>query len=298
MSRSLLSSGFSKLWFSFAKRRAPSPICIDDNKSCMKGWKRGFFMIDRRAITDYMSWRRSNLVIADPKPSAGSYNQAYVRRLSAHVVKLRDMPEGVLRLPFYCTPAAAVDAAIPDPTPMDLAAVLPIRRSWPRPKLPRSEGPLPLAQPRAMLPNVLDAWVEILLITPIRFAATIPTGGNQSGDYAPFAAEGPSHHDPTSDDIDMDFFPFAPGPYYATYPEDGVVVDSYETMLAIPTPGEMVRIEALTDDRLTGKMSVLYCLMVSHRGEFLARYRGLSLWIGNVTVLSATSALWAYFSPI
>ncbi|GJZ87454.1 hypothetical protein Tco_0659064, partial [Tanacetum coccineum] len=94
--------------------------------------------------------------------------------------------------------------------------------------------------------------------------------------------------DPTSDDIDMDFFPFAPGPYYATYPEDGVVVDSYEdpnvckTMVGqFPTPGEMVRIEALTDDRLTGKMSVLYCLMVSHRGEFLARYRGLESQVSS-----------------
>ncbi|GJX64397.1 hypothetical protein Tco_0298740 [Tanacetum coccineum] len=41
--------------FSFAKRRASDPICIDDNKSCMKGWKTGFFLIDQMAIPDYMS---------------------------------------------------------------------------------------------------------------------------------------------------------------------------------------------------------------------------------------------------
>ncbi|GJU86530.1 60S ribosomal protein L11 [Tanacetum coccineum] len=42
-----------------------------------------------------------------------------------------------------------------------------------------------------------------------------------------------------------------------------------------PTPKEMVRIEALIDDRLAGKMSVLHCMMMSHGGELLARYRGL-----------------------
>ncbi|GJZ07048.1 hypothetical protein Tco_0540841 [Tanacetum coccineum] len=34
----------------------------------------------------------------DPRPAAGSFNMADVRSLSAHVVKLRDMPKGVLVL--------------------------------------------------------------------------------------------------------------------------------------------------------------------------------------------------------
>ncbi|GJV87373.1 hypothetical protein Tco_1531311 [Tanacetum coccineum] len=37
----------------------------------------------------------------------------------------------------------------------------------------------------------------------------------------------------------------------------------------------MVLIKALTDDQLTEKMSVLHCLMMSHGGDLLARYRGL-----------------------
>ncbi|GKC36582.1 hypothetical protein Tco_1048966 [Tanacetum coccineum] len=37
----------------------------------------------------------------------------------------------------------------------------------------------------------------------------------------------------------------------------------------------MVWIEALSSDQLTAKMSVLHCLMMSHGGELLARYRGL-----------------------
>ncbi|GJX23856.1 hypothetical protein Tco_0228301, partial [Tanacetum coccineum] len=51
-------------WFSFAKRRTPH---LDS-------------------------------AIDDPKPIASSYRMADVRHLSAHVVKLRDMPEGVLVL--------------------------------------------------------------------------------------------------------------------------------------------------------------------------------------------------------
>ncbi|GJZ51816.1 hypothetical protein Tco_0606331, partial [Tanacetum coccineum] len=85
-------------WFSFSKRHAPSPVCIDDNRSCMKHWKSGFFLIDRRAISDAMVWRHPDAAIDDPRPAAGSFNMADVRRLSAHVIKLRDMPEGVLVL--------------------------------------------------------------------------------------------------------------------------------------------------------------------------------------------------------
>ncbi|GKC85579.1 hypothetical protein Tco_1141296 [Tanacetum coccineum] len=38
----------------------------------------------------------------------------------------------------------------------------------------------------------------------------------------------------------------------------------------------MVRVESLSDDHLTAKMSVLHCMMMSHGGELLARYRGLN----------------------
>ncbi|GJV20361.1 hypothetical protein Tco_1369381, partial [Tanacetum coccineum] len=85
-------------WSSFAKRRAPSLIYIDDNHSCMNHWKSGFFLIDRRAIPNYMTMRHPSLMIDDPKPITGSYRMADVPHLIAHVMKLRDMPEGVLVL--------------------------------------------------------------------------------------------------------------------------------------------------------------------------------------------------------
>ncbi|GKE03966.1 hypothetical protein Tco_1395984 [Tanacetum coccineum] len=358
-------------WFSFFKRRAPSPVCIDDNRSCMKHWKSGIFFIDRWAIPDSMVWRHPSVAIDDPRPIAGSFSMADVRQLSAHVVKLRDMPEGVLvlsglshvwksrvcdlvlrgadrnvigihdflclpewtgaevqeephldvrptlqRLPFYCTPPAATDAVTPNPTPKDLAIG----------DDDESDDD--------------DACVEIPLVTPLRSAAVIPSLGNQdsrgkgimvddaaapSGGVSrqrPSSGPAPSFRDVSGDAIHTDFFPFSAGPYYATYPEDGVAGNCEFTReewdapyrptfgvvtkevfkdLAVcktivdqfPTPGEMVRVEGLSDDQLTAKMSVLHCMMMSHGGELLARYRGLNQ-SHHEYVLSTDSRLKGY----
>nr|GEZ47219.1 hypothetical protein [Tanacetum cinerariifolium] len=55
--------------------------------------KSGFFLIDWRAIANAMVWRHPDVAIDDPRPAVGSFNMDDVRRLSAHVVKLRDMPK-------------------------------------------------------------------------------------------------------------------------------------------------------------------------------------------------------------
>ncbi|GKF13745.1 hypothetical protein Tco_0055207, partial [Tanacetum coccineum] len=117
----------------------------------MKHWKSGFFLIDWWAIRDSMVWRHLDAAIDDPRPAAGSFCMADVRQLSAHVIKLRDMPEGVFVLSglsrvwksrvcdpvlqgadgnvmeasLYYTPPAAADIVIPDPTPEDLAVGTP-----------------------------------------------------------------------------------------------------------------------------------------------------------------------------
>ncbi|GJU72846.1 hypothetical protein Tco_1264251 [Tanacetum coccineum] len=238
-------------WFSFTKRRAPSVVCIDDNRSFMKHWKSGFFLIDRRAIPDSMAWRHPSAAIDDPRPAVGSFSMVDVRRLSAHVIKLRDVLEGVLifsRLPFYCTPAAAADVVIPDPTPEDLfvgtlsAKILAKVEASQKRKTSTSGATLSHVAKRtskmllflSYLPEDLfvgtlsakilakveasqkrkastsgatsshvakrtsddnDACVEILLVTPIRPAALIPSLGNQGGSSAAPAAEGPSTRD-------------------------------------------------------------------------------------------------------
>ncbi|GJZ98494.1 hypothetical protein Tco_0670947 [Tanacetum coccineum] len=218
--------------------------------SCMKGWKSGFFFIERRSIPHYMSWRHPDLGITDPKPLTGSYSQEDVWRLSAFIVKLRDMPEGgvgLIRLPFYYTPLTATNAAILTPTLEDLVVT-------------------------TMNFKVL-AKAEY---SKKRRVSTSEAALSQGGGSAPSIAEGPSNRDPTDDAIDRDFFLFALGPYYATYLEDGVVADSYEVSrkewegphqptLSIltsetfkdpnvyktvvdqfPTPREMIRIESFT----------------------------------------------------
>ncbi|GJT92577.1 hypothetical protein Tco_1081422 [Tanacetum coccineum] len=180
-----------------------------------------------------------NSVITDPKPPASSYNQADVQRLSAFVVKLRNLPEEVLvlfgliqvwksrtcdpilkdssgnvhydvrptlqRLPFYCTPPDATNAAIPAPTPKDLAAATPSSK---------------------------------VLAKADLYYATYPKDGVVAGSY----------EDPNV---------------------CKTVVDQF------PTTKEMVWNESLIDDRLVGKMSFLHCLMMSYGGELLARYKGL-----------------------
>ncbi|GJY38117.1 hypothetical protein Tco_0424481 [Tanacetum coccineum] len=55
----------------------------------------------------------------------------------------------------------------------------------------------------------------------------------------------------------------------------------------------MVRVESLSNDQLDAKISVLHCMMMSHGGELLARYRGLNQ-SHHEYVLSADSRLKGY----
>ncbi|GJX82585.1 hypothetical protein Tco_0332066 [Tanacetum coccineum] len=55
----------------------------------------------------------------------------------------------------------------------------------------------------------------------------------------------------------------------------------------------MVRVESLSDDPLTAKMSVLHCMIMSHSGELLARYHGLNQ-SHHEFVLSTDSKLKGY----
>ncbi|GKB76365.1 hypothetical protein Tco_0943260 [Tanacetum coccineum] len=81
-------------WFSFAKRGDPALVCMEVAKSGLKLWKEKIFLIDRRAIPFHMPWRHPDSCITDKVPT--SFNQNHVDQLKAHIVKLRDIPEGVL----------------------------------------------------------------------------------------------------------------------------------------------------------------------------------------------------------
>ncbi|GJR85997.1 hypothetical protein Tco_0210008 [Tanacetum coccineum] len=155
--------------------------------------------------------------------------------------------------------------------------------------------------------DVDDGCVEIPLVTPIQFAIKFPFRENQRKEgFAPPAAKGLSDQggrtksidrapnaipdqrvDPyvvgpssvvpntTSDDIEMEFFPFILGSYYVDYPERVLLVGHTILAAKIRYPDEVLWVEPLSDDHLTQKMSVLHCVMMSHGRELLAQFQGL-----------------------
>ncbi|GKE19686.1 hypothetical protein Tco_1427263, partial [Tanacetum coccineum] len=97
-------------------------VCIDDGPSSLKKWKDKFFLIDRRAIPDYLTWRHSCSCVSDDFPTDG-YDQNDVERLCARLICLCEMREE--RVPSHTTAPAAEGALIPLPTPYEIAASLP-----------------------------------------------------------------------------------------------------------------------------------------------------------------------------
>ncbi|GJS78259.1 putative reverse transcriptase domain-containing protein [Tanacetum coccineum] len=187
-------------WFSFAKRHAQSSVCIDNNP------------------------------IVDPKHVVGSYRMADVRHLSTHVMKLGDMPEGVLVLsglsrvwksrtydpllrgtygngmelwtnpveaPILLYSPATVDAVVPDPTPGDIATnnpsakVIAKAEASQKQKASTSGATLGHVNKRTSDDDD-DACYEIPIVTPIRSAVVIPPSENHSGGSVAPAAEGPN----------------------------------------------------------------------------------------------------------
>ncbi|GJX33361.1 hypothetical protein Tco_0243216 [Tanacetum coccineum] len=144
-----------------------------------------------------------------------------------------------------------------------------------RPKLLRSESPLLLVPFQAMLLSILGSQGKGIIVDDAAAPSSGVSQQRPSSEPAPlFRSSG--------DAIHKDFFPFSAGPYYATYPEDGVVGN-----------GEMVRVEGLSYNQLTTKMSVLHCMMMLHGGELLARYHGLNQ-SHHKYVLSTDSRLKGY----
>ncbi|GJU74318.1 hypothetical protein Tco_1265723 [Tanacetum coccineum] len=288
------SSGDSGTDLSFDKSASLERLFGLARASFVAHWKSGFFLIDRRAIPDAMVWRYPDADIDDPMPAAGSFNMANVRRLSAHVIKLRDMPKGVLVLSglsrvwknrfcdpmlrgangnvmgihdFFCLPEWT-GAEVQEEPHLDVIQTLSKgffiyfalpqlrgRCCYPNPTHRGSCRWVFLAQSSSSTnrPNLFvgdsddesdgddDACVEIPLVTPLRFAAVIPSSGNQDSqgkgimvDNA-VAPTGGVIRDKTILQTFLqtfslilgcfqviqsywDPFPFSAVPYYATYP--------------------------------------------------------------------------------
>ncbi|GKD54507.1 hypothetical protein Tco_1287894, partial [Tanacetum coccineum] len=185
-------------WFSFAKRRAPSS-------------------------------RHPDAAIDDLRPAAGSFNMADVCCLSAHVIKLRDMPKGVLVLSglsrvwknrlcdpvlrvadgnvmgihdFLCLPEWTV-AEVQEEPYLDVRPTLqrlpfyctPLL--WPMSALVQSSGST--TRPSLFVgdddESNDDACVEIPLVTPLRSATVIPSSENQSGSSVAPTSKGSNARD-------------------------------------------------------------------------------------------------------
>ncbi|GKB98549.1 hypothetical protein Tco_0984686 [Tanacetum coccineum] len=275
--------------------------------------KSGFFLIDRRAILDSMVWRHPDAAIDDPRPATSSFSLDDMRRLSAHVIKLRDMLEGVLVLSglsrvwksrvcdpvlrgadgnvmgihdFLCLPEWTADAVILDPTLEDLAIGTPSSKILAKAEAlqkrkastsgatsshvaKRSRSALAQLSGSTTHPSLFigdsndesdgddDACGEIPLVTLLRSIIVNPSSGNQGRSSNAPDAEGSNTRDSQGKGIMV----------------DDVVAPLLERSVMLRT--SYLSVEALSEDQLTTKMSVLHCIMMSHGGELLARYRGL-----------------------
>nr|GEY90593.1 hypothetical protein [Tanacetum cinerariifolium] len=216
-----------------------------------------------------------------------------VRRLNAHITKLRDMPEGVLVLPgliigihdFLCL--SEWTGAERKASTSSVASSHVAKRT--RSSLAQSSGST--TQPSLFVgdddESDDDACVEILLVTPLHSAAVIPSLGNHGGSSVAPTAEGSNTRDSRGKGIMVDdvVAPSGGEEWDAPYrPSFGVLTKEvfkdpaiYKTIVdQFPTPREMVRVEGLSDDQLTTQMSMLQCMMMPYGGELLARYHRLN----------------------
>ncbi|GKB16930.1 hypothetical protein Tco_0850853 [Tanacetum coccineum] len=172
-----------------------------------------------------MVWGHPNAAIDDLRPAAGSFSMAHVRWLNTHVIKLRDMPEGVLVLSGLSRVLKSY-----------LLAFMIFYAFPSRLELGSRRIPISMLEDLAVVTLMMKVMVMTMLmlrfrVTPLRSTAVIPSPGNQGRSSTVPAAEGSNTRDSQGKGIMADdaatpsvgiFFPFPAGPYYATYPQDGV----------------------------------------------------------------------------
>nr|GEY26806.1 hypothetical protein [Tanacetum cinerariifolium] len=134
-------------WFSFSKCQNTKDIYMDDGPSSLKKRKSKFFLIDRRAILDHLTWRHSYSCVSNYLPADG-YDCNDVERLRIHLIRLQMNIYDFMTLPSWgdakiieephrlsasllehqpshtITPTAK-DALIPLPTPNEVTAAQP-----------------------------------------------------------------------------------------------------------------------------------------------------------------------------
>ncbi|GJV21590.1 hypothetical protein Tco_1370610 [Tanacetum coccineum] len=84
-------------WFTFEKRVGPGSggKILNETFSGLKGWKKRFFFLDRRAIPQAMAWRHHDSDIHDPLPTDG-FSASDVATLTSQSIDIRPVPSGLL----------------------------------------------------------------------------------------------------------------------------------------------------------------------------------------------------------
>ncbi|GJZ17532.1 hypothetical protein Tco_0553655 [Tanacetum coccineum] len=84
-------------WFTFEKRVGPGSggKILNETFSGLKGWKKRFFFLDRRAIPQAMAWRHHDSDIHDPLPTDG-FHASDVVTLTNQSIDIRPVPSGLL----------------------------------------------------------------------------------------------------------------------------------------------------------------------------------------------------------
>ncbi|GKE03042.1 hypothetical protein Tco_1391025 [Tanacetum coccineum] len=84
-------------WFTFERRVGPGSggKILNETFSGLKGWKKRFFFLDRRAIPQAMAWRHHDSDIHDPLPTDG-FRASDVATLTNQSIDIRPVPSGLL----------------------------------------------------------------------------------------------------------------------------------------------------------------------------------------------------------
>ncbi|GJX05401.1 hypothetical protein Tco_0191317 [Tanacetum coccineum] len=260
--------------------------------------------------------RHPNAAIDDPRPVAGSFNMADVRRLSAHVINLRDMLEGVLVLsglsrvwksrvcdsvlrgadgngscywyPSFKNVAKVEASQKRNASTSGAASSHVVKRT--RSALAQSSGST--TRPSLFVGDD-DACVEIPLVTPLRSAAVIPSSGNQGGSFVAPTAEGSNTRNSQGKGVMVDDVAapssgvsrprpsFEPAPSFKDVSGDAVHTDFFPF-----SAGPYYA--TYPEGGVAGN-----CEFNRQDGELLARYRGLNQ-SHHEYVLSADSRLKGY----
>nr|GEV01431.1 copia protein [Tanacetum cinerariifolium] len=145
---------------------------------------------------------------------------------------------------FLLYSSAAADAVVPNHTPKDLAVTTPSIKVLAKPEASKKKR----ASTSRSAPSQVSKRIR---------SSTANSSGSSRGKAImdndvdissrsvghPYAYVGPTPltRDLTSDAIDKDFFPFVPGPYYAEYLEDDIIVDHLKDKTGLDASAKITR---------------------------------------------------------